>query len=654
VNALLLVVAVAAAAASIAWWRERTLGQGARRDALGLRRQLDSAASELQNVRGRLTEQTQKHDEQIEDLRARLTEQTRQRESEVQALLERFESQIGELESTLSGERELRTRVEAARESERKWRQALRSQFNEAFKDRSYLAAVDDVPSLVLHTALVLLEAEKGMLLSRVDEDRDGRLDVVAAEGFKGDPKESGVAQHFAGRVLTRDEMVRESDPGSIQAESENPVDAEIENLVAIPIYIQDEFSGVVICANKAGGFDESDDDVLLALGDHAGAVLDNARLHGDLRNAYVTTVAMLAEAVEAKDPFLRRHSDQASTYVGAVADRLGVEPDKREGLIFAALLHDVGKIGISERLLLKPAPLTPEERSVVQLHPRIGYRFVQQIPALRSVALGILHHHERYDGEGYPFRLKGEKIPLEGRLIAVSDAFSAMIAGRPYKEAMSVEEASAELERSAGTQFDPKVVAAFVEEVRRRPPEEDRGDGLPSAMADIELGLRRDPDEPILGHASLAVTDNLTLFYTHRYFHEVAEAEAHRADLQGTGFAVVLCEVSNISEINRTKGYAAGDATLLALAEALQRLTFDREATLSRFGGRTLALLLPHASEEEAETVGLEVSAVLVPGARVTVACASWRPGDDGEAVIDRARGRLIGKRALPFPEPK
>ncbi len=183
-------------------------------------------------------------------------------------------------------------------------------------------------------------------------------------------------------------------------------------------------------------GFESLDDDVLLAVGDHAGAVLQNARLHGDLRSAYLSTIRVLAGAIELKDPGLRGHSDAVSEYVLAVADRLEFEPRRREALIFASLLHDVGKLGISERILLKPGSLTDEERSVIELHPRIGYQLVRQVPALEEIAPAVLHHHERFDGNGYPGHLRGETIPLEARIIAVADAFSAMTSNRPYSEA--------------------------------------------------------------------------------------------------------------------------------------------------------------------------------------------------------------------------
>ena len=140
------------------------------------------------------------------------------------------------------------------------------------------------------------------------------------------------------------------------------------------------------------------------------------------------------------------------------------VPPARREVLVFGSLLHDIGKIGISERILLKPAALTPEERAVVELYPRIGYRLVQRVPALRPIAPAVLHHHEQFDGGGYPSGLRGQQVPLEARIICVADAFSAMVLERTYRAPVSPEEACAELERCARTQFDPRIVRVFVE----------------------------------------------------------------------------------------------------------------------------------------------------------------------------------------------
>jgi putative nucleotidyltransferase with HDIG domain len=185
-----------------------------------------------------------------------------------------------------------------------------------------------------------------------------------------------------------------------------------------------------------------------------------------DTRGEPFASVELLTEAIEAKDPYLRGHSDEVSGYVAALAERLGLEAARREQLVLGSLLHDVGKLAIRAGILLKPGALTPEERAIVEEHPSIGSRIVEQLKELRGVAPAILHHHERWDGAGYPDRLRGPQIPLEARIIAVADSFSAMTTDRPYRRRLSAAEARAELRRCAGTQFDPAVVRVFCSEM--------------------------------------------------------------------------------------------------------------------------------------------------------------------------------------------
>ena len=215
--------------------------------------------------------------------------------------------------------------------------------------------------------------------------------------------------------------------------------------------FLRDNFEGVIVCANRHGGFEELDDDVLLSLGDHAGAVLENHRLHGEVRSSYLAVVRMLADAIEAKDPFVRASSDEVSACVEVVARRLELDDRASEKLVFAGILRDVGKLGISEKVLLKPAPLNADERAIVELHPLIGARIVERVPGLADIAPAIRHHHERWDGNGYPDRLGGEAIPLEARVIAVADTYSALTSTRPYRRPVSPELACEEIERCAG-----------------------------------------------------------------------------------------------------------------------------------------------------------------------------------------------------------
>lgn len=182
-----------------------------------------------------------------------------------------------------------------------------------------------------------------------------------------------------------------------------------------------------------------------------------------DMRNQYIDTIRSLAAALEAKDPRTYGHADRVSQLSMAVGKEMGFTEGKLEQLQVAGILHDVGKIGVSDTILNKAGRFTQEEFREMAKHPEIGARIVENVEMLHEVADWIRYHHERYDGTGYPEGLAGEDIPLESRIIAVADAFDAMTSIRPYKDAMTVEEALAELERCAGTQFDPAVVAAFI-----------------------------------------------------------------------------------------------------------------------------------------------------------------------------------------------
>ena len=579
----------------------------------------------------------------IEAARAEAYERVERTRSEAEQARE-------EADRRLQSERRSREVVERARRAERQWAQELRSQVASLHREGGALSNPDDIPGLVLQTAMSLVDADKGLLLRRED---GGRLSVGRHMGFEHDPEDSALARSFAERVLKHDETVRENDEGALDAASRTPADDEIDNIVAIPIYVRDEFGGAVVLANKDGGFDEYEDEVLLALGDHAGAVLDNARLREELRSAYLATVQMLGDAIAAKDPFLGGHSREVSGYVASVAARLGVEPRRREELIFGSLLHDIGKIGISERILLKPARLTDEERAIIELHPRIGYRLVSKIPALEPIAAGVLHHHERFDGGGYPARLRGEQIPIEARIIAVADSFSAMTQDRPYRARMSIAAACAELERCAGTQFDPEVVRVFVEEVRRGPEPWADGDGgdLGEALGDPELTLHRSDGEPLLGSGTMAIIDNLTLLYSHRYLHEAAAAEAQRAEVQGRPFALALVQLTGLAAVNEREGHAAGDAVIQAAARAVQRAASRCAGTACRYSGDRLALLMPGADGAQAEECVRGLLADWPGSIPVRHGLAVWQPGQRGAEVVTAARTALAGL-AAPLPQ--
>jgi HD-GYP domain-containing protein (c-di-GMP phosphodiesterase class II) len=156
-------------------------------------------------------------------------------------------------------------------------------------------------------------------------------------------------------------------------------------------------------------------------------------------------------------------HSTRLAEWALHVAGELGLERESLADMEVAALLHDIGKIGIADAILNKPAKLTAEEYEVMKKHPEFGWAVLRQVPGMERASLMILHHHENFDGTGYPGGLKGEEIPMGSRIVAVIDAFDAMVSTRPYRQGMPIEEAVRRLVAASGTQFDPRVVNSFL-----------------------------------------------------------------------------------------------------------------------------------------------------------------------------------------------
>ncbi|MEV5726390.1 HD-GYP domain-containing protein [Streptomyces pharetrae] len=179
---------------------------------------------------------------------------------------------------------------------------------------------------------------------------------------------------------------------------------------------------------------------------------------------AHQATIRALVQAVDIKDGYTRGHGERVGQASMMIARELGMDDERVEVLRFAGILHDVGKLGVPTRLLRKDGPLTPEERRIIELHPEYGHEMVRGISFLGEARAAVLHHHERMDGSGYPYGLVGSQIPESARVVAVADAFDAMTSTRSYRRARPVPAALAELERCAGSQFDPRMVKALVQ----------------------------------------------------------------------------------------------------------------------------------------------------------------------------------------------
>jgi putative two-component system response regulator len=198
--------------------------------------------------------------------------------------------------------------------------------------------------------------------------------------------------------------------------------------------------------------------------------------------------VAALANAVEAKDLNLVHHCRWLAHHAARVGANVGLRGEELEAVAYGALLHDVGKIGVSEHLLRKEGPLSDEEWLVMRRHPEIGEKICAPLRASRSFAPIIRHHHERFNGTGYPDGLKGEQIPLGARIVAIADAYEAMVHGRPYQPSQPHERVAAELRRLSGAQFDPELVPVFLDELERDTM------GVPPLVA-LPLAARLEPE---------------------------------------------------------------------------------------------------------------------------------------------------------------
>lgn len=235
---------------------------------------------------------------------------------------------------------------------------------------------------------------------------------------------------------------------------------------VACPMAAKGAAVGVALFGDKVSGLPFTADDLVMltAVCNFAGPALEGARLYSELHRTYMSTVRAFVSSLEAKDTYTRGHSERVADYARTLGSAFGMSRHDVDMLVFGAVLHDIGKIGVAEGILNKPGPLTPEEWRVVRAHPEMGARIIGNIDYLEPAVGLILHHHERIDGRGYPHGLVGSDIEFGTRIVTVVDSFDAMTTNRPYRKAMDVSRAITLLRGNAGRQFDPEVVERFVD----------------------------------------------------------------------------------------------------------------------------------------------------------------------------------------------
>ncbi len=322
----------------------------------------------------------------------------------------------------------------------------------------------------ILERAREVIKARQGFLLI-YDKDT-GRLVVKASLGPQGHiGRTVRTERGIAGYVYTQ------LKPVLVQSVEKHPLyDAENDwiyggrNLLVTPLNDRENVFGVICLCDRAGGrqFTVDDLDLLSALATPSALAITRTEQQNRIQEDYLNAIHALAAAVDAKDHYTHGHSHKVMVYATAIARELGLSEKDIKKIKYSALLHDVGKIGISEAVLNKPSKLTPKEFDTIAMHPILGVSIVQNIKSLKDLIPTILYHHERYSGGGYPEGRAGNSIPLGARIVAIADAWDVMTSDRAYRKALPISVAVAELKNFAGTQFDPDMVDAFLRSLEK------------------------------------------------------------------------------------------------------------------------------------------------------------------------------------------
>ncbi len=320
-----------------------------------------------------------------------------------------------------------------------------------------------------LSCAMELSDAATGSVML-LDED-SGQMRIVTSVGLdEAIVRDTRVraGEGIAGWVLaTRKPVLVEDLPGREARQRRG----DVRSAMSVPIADEDGILGVLNVGSRdyPARFTDSHMEALRLLGTQTAAALRNARALTSARDLYFATLRALALALETKDPYARGGTERVVQHTVALGEALGLDEPERQSLEVAALLHDIGMSAAGEAVAATDRPLSTFERGLLKLHPVLAAEILEEVPALRNVIPIVYHHHEWFDGRGYVVGLQGESIPLGARILAVTDAFVAMTSDRPYRSAMTAETALKELQDKSGAQFDPEVVAAFVDMMRRQ-----------------------------------------------------------------------------------------------------------------------------------------------------------------------------------------
>ena len=334
---------------------------------------------------------------------------------------------------------------------------------------------MDELLGSVLDSALRIFDLDLGYVTLREKDTSD--LSIRASRGAERDATTAVRSSMSEWVVREGRPLIFNPDPAAAAAGRIDVVTG-AKAALCVPLVSAEGTIGSITVGSSDAHYRFNGDDVRLlsTIANHVTIAVGNIELFTSLQEAYLATVRSLAAAVDAKDTYTRGHSDRVATYATMIAERMGLTHEQRIALEMAAYLHDIGKIGVKEEILLKPGALTAEEMDQMRHHPLIGANILKPVAFPWAITPVVRHHHEHYDGSGYPAGLTGEEIPLLARILTCADSYEAMTADRPYRAGRSAAEAIAEMHRFSGSQFDPRIVdvlAQIVQELERS------GDGL-------------------------------------------------------------------------------------------------------------------------------------------------------------------------------